>query len=179
MRVRRFQPDDAPDLAQIFYAAVHQIARPHYSLEQVGAWAPALPSLESFVCRSRDGRLVLVALDQLDRPLAYGDLEGDGHIDHLYCRPDIAGTGIASFLYDRIEAAAVARGIGRIFVEASEPARRFFLKKDFVTLGRRDIDLGNVPIHNFQMEKRLTTPGSSPCAAAGWSAAAGEDGGVF
>jgi putative acetyltransferase len=162
MRLRPFRPDDAPSLAQIFHAAVHQIARLHYSAEQIKAWAPTLPSAESFLSQCGDGRLLLVAVDHLDRPLAYGDLEEDGHIDHLYCRPEFAGTGTTSFLYDRIKAAAVDRGIGRLFVEASEPARRFFLKKDFIVLQRRDFHLGNVPIHNFEMEKYLNAPVPSP-----------------
>jgi putative acetyltransferase len=160
MRVRPFRSADAAFLARIFHAAVHRIAGLHYSAQQIRAWAPAVPSPEDFLVRSRDGRRLLVAVDDLDRPLAYGDLEGNGHIDHLYCRPDLAGTGVASFLYDRIEAAALEQGIGRLFLEASEPARRFFLKKGFVELRRRDFSLGGVPIHNFEMEKRLDAPGA-------------------
>jgi putative acetyltransferase len=170
MRVRPFRPDDAPFLARIFHSAVHRIGRHHYSAEQIAAWAPALPPQETFLRRGRDGRLLLVAVDDLDRPLAYGDLEADGHIDHLYCRPDMAGTGVASFLYDRIEAAAAERGLGRLFVEASEPARRFFLKKGFVLLRRRDFELGNVPIHNFEMEKQLTKTACTSPAATGVTA---------
>jgi putative acetyltransferase len=155
MRIRSFRPGDAAELARIFYDAVHRVAGCHYSVEQVRAWAPEVPDPERFLERGADGRLLLVAADEGDRPLAYGDLEADGHIDHLYCRPDVAGTGIASALYDRLEAAAGGRGIGRLFVEASEPARRFFLRKDFVVLRRRKFKLGGVAIHNFAMEKRL------------------------
>jgi putative acetyltransferase len=96
-----------------------------------------------------------VAADESDRPLAFGDLERNGRIDHLYCRPDVAGTGVASALYDRLEAAARDRGIGRLHVDASEPARRFFLRKGFTVLQRREFALGGVAIHNFAMEKRL------------------------
>ena len=160
MIVRPFRADDAPFLSRIFHSAVHRIGRLHYSAEQVGAWAPAPPGPETFLRQAGDGRLLLVAVDALDRPLAYADLESDGHIDHLYCRPDVAGTGVASILYDRIEEAAVERGMNRLFAEASEPARRFFLKKGFVLLKRRDFELGNVPIHNFEMEKRLARAGS-------------------
>jgi putative acetyltransferase len=155
MRIRSFRPGDAPELARIFYAAVHQVAGLHYSPEQLNAWAPAVPSSERFLERGADGRILLVAADDSDRPFAYGDLEKNGHIDHLYCRPDVAGTGVASALYDHLEAAARDRGIVRLYVEASEPARRFFLRKSFVVLRRRDFTLGDVAIHNFAMEKRL------------------------
>ncbi|HEX8620410.1 MAG TPA: GNAT family N-acetyltransferase [Allosphingosinicella sp.] len=155
MPIRPFRPEDAPALARIFHAAVHQVAALHYSTEQVNAWAPAVAEAQRFVDRGSDGRILLVAADESDRPLAYGDVERDGHIDHLYCRPDVAGTGVASALYDRLEAAARESGIGRLHVEASEPARRFFLRKGFRLLRRRDFTLGGVAIHYFAMEKRL------------------------
>ena len=155
MHVRPFRPEDAPILAGIFHAAVHQIAALHYSKEQVSAWSPRVPSQQRFLERGTDGRLLLVAVDNWDQPLAYGDLEPDGHIDHLFCRPEVAGRGVTSMLYENIEAAAVDRRIRRLYVEASEPARRFFLKRNFVVLQRRDFDLAGVPIHNFEMQKYL------------------------
>ena len=155
MHVRYFRAEDAPVLARIFYAAVHQIGGLHYSVEQVNAWAPNVPSPERFVERASDGRMLMVAVDDSDQPVAYGDVEDDGHIDQLFCRPDVAGTGVTSALYDAIEVAAGERGIPRLYVEASEPARRFFLRKNFVTLCRREFNLGEVAIHNFAMEKLL------------------------
>jgi putative acetyltransferase len=155
MQVRAFRATDAQALAGIFFAAVHQIARHHYSEEQVNAWAPAVPAADRFLQRDGDGRMILVSVDEADEPIAYGDLEPSGHIDHLFCRPDMAGRGVTSVLYDHIEAAAKARGLTRLFVEASEPARRFFLKKGFAIRDRRDFELAGVPIHNFAMEKHL------------------------
>jgi putative acetyltransferase len=155
MHIRSFRPADAAALARIYYAAVHQVGGLHYSREQLNAWAPVEPDPDRFVERGADGRTLLVAADDKDRPLAYGDLEKNGHIDHLYCRPDVAGKGVASALYDELEAAARDCGIGRLHVEASEPARRFFLRKGFIVLRRRDFTLGGVAIHNFAMEKRL------------------------
>lgn len=155
MYVRSFRPGDAPALARIFYDSVHQVGGLHYSLEQLNAWAPVVPGPERFLEQAADGRILLVAADDSDRPLAYGDLEMNGHIDHLYCRPDAAGTGVASALYDRLEAAAGDCGIGRLHLEASEPARRFFLRKSFILLQRRQVALDGVAIHNFAMEKLL------------------------
>ena len=157
MDVRQFRSEDAPALALIFHAAVHEIARFHYSLEQLNAWAPVVPSAERFLERAADGRMLFVAVDNSDQAVAYGDVEADGHIDHLYCRPEVAGTGTTSCLYDHMETAATDRGISRLYVEASEPARRFFLRKNFVVLRRREFTLGDVAIHNFAMEKLLVS----------------------
>ena len=155
MEVRPFRPEDAPALAAIFHSAVHQIASLHYTQAQVNAWSPEVPDPARFEARAADGRLMLVAVDAGDAPLAYGDLEADGHIDHLYCRPDAAGTGVAAALYAEIEAAAHRRGIARLYTEASQPARHFFAKRGFVEVSRNNFEIVGVPIHHFRMEKIL------------------------
>jgi putative acetyltransferase len=43
----------------------------------------------------------------------------------------------------------------RLYSEASEAARRFFLKKGLVVLHRRDFEVRGVAIHNHAVEKRL------------------------
>lgn len=105
--------------------------------------------------RSSDGRLVLVATDEQDHVIAFIDLEPDGHIDRLFCAPEAAGRGVASRLYDGLEAAAREQGIGRLFTEASELARRFFERKGFAVLERQDKILRGVMIHNYRMAKTL------------------------
>ena len=156
MIVRPFELGDAPALAQIFYRAVHEVARAHYSDEQVNAWAPTVPSAERFIARGTDGRTLLVAIDDDGNPVAYGDVEADGHIDHIFCKPEATGTGVAPHLYDALESAARSRRIERLYVEASEPARRFFLKRGFTAIERNDFVLNGVAIHNFRMEKNLS-----------------------
>ncbi len=156
VRVRPYRDGDAPALAALFHAAVHAIARLHYSQAQVDAWSPREPDPERFRARGADGRLLLIAVDEGDAPLAYGDVEADGHIDHLFCRPDSAGTGITATLYADLELIARERGIERLYTEASEPARRFFLKRGFAEIARNDSELAGVPIHNFRMEKVLS-----------------------
>ena len=98
---------------------------------------------------------MLVAVNEREEPVAYGDVEMDGHIDHIFCSPEVAGTGVSAILYSALEAAARAQDIGRLYVEASEPAQRFFLKRGFMTTERNDFDLNGVAIHNFRMEKKL------------------------
>jgi putative acetyltransferase len=156
VRVRPYRDDDAPALAALFHAAVHAIARLHYSQAQVDAWSPREPDPARFRARGADGRLLLIAVDDGDAPLAYGDVEADGHIDHLFCRPDAAGTGVTATLYAELERIARERGLERLHTEASEPARRFFLKRGFTEIARNDFDLADVPIHNFRMEKALS-----------------------
>ena len=153
MRIRTYQRGDGQHLNEIFVAAVRQTGRHGYSAEQVEVWARAADDEADYDERAADGRILLVATDDNDRPVAYGDLEANGHIDHLFCHPDMGRKGIASALYDRLEAAALRMNIQRLYVEASEISRPLFLRKGFVEVARHDFEMEGVPTHNYAMEK--------------------------
>ena len=153
MKVRAYRPGDAAVLADLYVRSVRAIGPAGYSAAQVAAWAAAAPTAERLEALSRDGRTTLVAVDDADRPLAFADLEPDGHIHFFYCAPEAAGTGVAAALYDELEVLARSRGMQRLYAEASEAARRFFVKRGFAVTGRRDLELSGTPIHNYAVEK--------------------------
>lgn len=155
MRIRPYEARDAEVVARIFLSSVRGVGPAHYSAEQVTAWASLAPSAAAVHARASDGRMMLVAVDEADSPLAFIDLEADGHIDLLYCAPEFAGSGLADGLYEAVEAAARSGGIARLYSEASEAALRFFRKRGFVMLHRRDLKIGDVAIHNYAVEKPL------------------------
>lgn len=154
-RVRPFRPEDAACLGLIFYRSVRHGAVRAYSRSQVEAWAPFPPPAKLYERKARDGRAIWVTVDCGDQPIAYGDLEPNGHIDHLFCAPEMIGRGAASLLYDQIEVQARAWALSRLFVEASELARPFFERRGFATLERDDFILRGVLLHNYHMEKPL------------------------
>ena len=99
---------------------------------------------------------MLVAVGDDDQPVAYCDLEADGHIDHIYCAPEATGRGVAEQLYREIEQVARTSGMTAVFVEASEPAKRFFLKQGFRLIRRNDFQVNGVAIHNYIKRKALS-----------------------
>ncbi len=119
MEIRPFRDSDARALAAIFFSSVREIGGRHYAADQVAAWAPGLPDADVFTRRASDGRTFLVAIGENGQPIAYGDLEADGHIDHIYCAPEAAGRGVARQLYEELERVARSAGIDVLFVEAS------------------------------------------------------------
>ena len=155
VRIRPYRPGDEHALAEVFFTTVREAGRDDYSEEQVRAWATERPDPSTFAVRAEDGRLLLVAVDTNDRVVAYADLENDGHIAHLYCRPSWIGRGVGSALYEAIEGEARARGMQLLFVEASEAARRLFERKGFRVVRRNDLERHGVELHNFDMEKDL------------------------
>jgi putative acetyltransferase len=153
--IRAYAPRDAAGLADVFFRSVRQVALAAYTADQVRAWAPEPRTAEWAHGEAIDGRLVLVAANEDDRPVAYIDLEPNGHIDRLFCAPEAAGQGIASRLYDTVEAAAREQGINSLFTEASELARRLFERKGFAVMERQDLVIRGVAIHNYRMAKAL------------------------
>lgn len=155
MHIRPFHPSDAALLPTVFHDAVHGIGALYYTPAQINAWSAAPGAPASFVARLCDGRDVFVAADPQNHPLGFIELEPNGHIDRFYCRPECTRMGMGLALYTRLEAAARARGIATLTVEASTPAQRFFDKMGFKTLHRRDFDLRGVAMHNYAMVKTL------------------------
>jgi putative acetyltransferase len=156
--IRPFAAADAPALSVLYRRSVAVLGPRDYGPEQVSAWLSGAPTPESVRARYDVGRIALVAAERGGRPLAFGDVERDGHVDLLFCAPEAAGTGVASALYDALEAAARAGGRGRLHVEASEAARRLLARKGFRVVARRDFEIDGVPIHNYAMEKILARP---------------------
>lgn len=154
MRIRPFRPADAPALAALFHAAVHRAGSRYYAPEQLHAWSPAPPPPDRYIEQAH-GRTFLVAQDAAGRVIGYGDLERDGHIDHLYCHPDVIGTGVGGAILDALEQAARGDAIARLYVEASENARPLFERRGFTLDARNDFERRGVAIHNYRMSKRL------------------------
>lgn len=156
--LRRFEPGDEAHLPDIYGAAVTALGARDYSAAQVDAWTSLTPSPAGYRERMEDGRCCIVAVDPAspDRPVAYADIEPNGHIDHLYCAPAAAGQGLAGRLLAALEIQAKAWGLASIFAEASETALSAFRSRGFEVLQRRELAVERVPIHNHAVEKTLS-----------------------
>jgi len=150
--VRCYRDGDADSLAAVFERAVRTIGPADYSPAQIEAWIGHDPRAQRFRSAMADGRSCWVALDDEGRVTAFVDLEADGHIDFLFADPAVAGRGVTSRLLDVLERTARDRGLTRLYVEASEPARRFLVKRGYEVVRRRDFEIRGVPIHNYAME---------------------------
>lgn len=155
MKVRPYDQRDAAPLADLYVRSVEALGPQEYSERQVDAWAALAPSAAHLDALMADGRARFVAVDCADRPIAFADLEPDGHIHFLYCAPEAAGTGAASAVYAALETAARGDGMGRLYAEASEGARRFFIGKGFAVTSKREFEISGVAIHNYAVEKPL------------------------
>jgi putative acetyltransferase len=154
MLIRPFKREDGDALAELFHASVREIGPRDYSPEQVAAWSARKPDPARYANHASE-RLILVAEDGEGSPAGYIILERDGHIDHLYCRPDRVGTGVGAALYAEVEAVARRLGMARLSVEASEGARRLFERRGFTIDARNDFAIESVAIHHYAMSKAI------------------------
>ena len=157
--IRPYRAGDAEAIAALTLAAIRTTALRAYSPEQVAAWSSRY-SVQRCLDAAAAGDVILVAAGLDDTPLAYTVLETGGHLDMLFCHPDHTGKGLGRQLLDQAEAAARLQGVTRLFAEASELARPVFARAGYALLHRRDFSIpfegGDVAIHNYAMEKRLT-----------------------
>lgn len=151
-KVRRFSAEDAGDVSALYERSVRTLGPRFYSAEQVLAWADLTPRPADFLKAYTDGRVALVA--EIDNRLAaFGDVSLTGKMQYFYCAPEWSGKGVAGALFQCIERSACAVGVEELKVDASDLARPFFARRGFLWLGRQDLLLGNVPIHNHRMVK--------------------------
>ncbi|OSQ48862.1 GNAT family N-acetyltransferase [Thalassospira alkalitolerans] len=153
--IRPFRSDDIAAMRDIYARAVTEIGSRIYNPDQVRVWTALIPGTDRFATMMNDGRICLIATDENDCPLAFCDLEPDGHIHFLYAIPEISGTGAVAELYDAIENTAQERNIAKLYSEASELAKRFLVKQGFKVVERRDFEVAGIAIHNYAVEKRL------------------------
>lgn len=156
VKIRKYKQKDAGPLCVLVVRSVRHVASKDYSPDQVRVWADRVPSRERMDQLGLDGRLRFVAVDEMDYPLGFADLERDGHIGYFYAAPEAVGRGIGRMLCEAIEKEAMALGLKRLFVEASETAKPFFIRLGFKVDHKREFEIERVAIHNWAMDKKLS-----------------------
>ena len=157
--IREFETRDAQAIADLTLEAIRAVGAHRYTPDQVAAWAARHPGAERFLARAAEGHQIFVAESASGTVAAYSLLEPDGHLDMLYCHPDHTRRGLADALLDHSESHARAKGMSRLYTEASELARPAFERAGYVMQHRRDFTIEHdgreVAIHNYAMEKPL------------------------
>jgi putative acetyltransferase len=77
MNIRHFQPDEELSLFEIYYSAIHLIAKPDYSEEQLNAWAPA--DLDRTLWTNRINSINPFVADLNGKPVGYADVQPNGY----------------------------------------------------------------------------------------------------
>jgi putative acetyltransferase len=154
--VRRYSVADAGALTSLFRASVRDIASRDYSASQISAWAPDAIDESQFGQRCEMKSTWLAVVEH--RIAGFSDLETDGHVDMLYVHPDFQRRGVARALLGHIEELARARGLRRLYTEASVTARPAFEAMGFRTIASQSVTVRGETMTNYRMEKQLRPP---------------------
>ena len=157
LAMRPMLPTDVPLLAEIFRAAIEELAADDYSEAQQEAWASAADDEEAFGAKLAH-ELTLVATYG-GVAVGFAALADNRRIDMLYVHPAAAGQGAGAMLCDALEKLAAARGTKELTVDASDAARGFFEKRGFSAQSRNTVSLGDEWLANTTMTKPLTGRG--------------------
>jgi putative acetyltransferase len=160
LAMRPMLPDDVPLLAEIFRAAIEELAADDYSEAQQEAWASAADDGEKFGAKLAS-ELTLVATFG-GAAVGFASLAGNTRIDMLYVHPAASGQGAGAMLCDALEKLAAARGSKELIVDASDSARGFFEKRGYSAQSRNTVSLGGEWLANTTMKKALATKGRAP-----------------
>ena len=157
MEIELYTENRAAEITNLFHQAVHAIDESVYTVEQKEAWAPTPPDYEYWKERLNKKRPFVAIIH--DRVAGFMELDADGHIDCTYTHPEFQGQGVASTLYQHLLLEAKGRGLKRLYVEASLPAKPFFKQRGFSVVQRNNVQRHGVTLVNFTMEIYLS-PGN-------------------
>jgi len=157
LAMRPMLPTDVPLLAEIFRAAIEELAAEDYNEAQQEAWASAADDEEAFGAKLAH-ELTLVATYG-GAAVGFAALVNNTRIDMLYVHPAASGQGAGAMLCDALEKLASARGAKEITVDASDAARAFFEKRGFAAQSRNTVSLGGEWLANTTMTKPLVARG--------------------
>lgn len=153
MIVRRFQVQDAEQVAQLFHDTIRTVNLGDYTQEQVEAWAPSEIHFRDWAAACSSRCTFVAEKDGLI--VGFGELEGDGHVGRFYVHHAYQRQGVGQALHAAIEAEARRLGLARLFAEASITARPFFASLGYRTIREQTVACRGQLFTNFVMEKML------------------------
>jgi putative acetyltransferase len=153
MKIQTYTADKAKEIADLFHQSVHAIDPSIYNIEQQEAWAPMPPDYSRWAERLSLKQPFVALVD--NRVAGFIELDVDGHIDCTYTHPEYQGQGIATALYQHLEAEAKKRKLDRLYVEASTIAKPFFERHRSSLIRANKVQRNGVTFINYTMEKYI------------------------
>ncbi len=148
LAIRSYRDGDAPLLIDVFRRSIAGIAPSKYTAEAVAAWIGGERDVYAWARRMHEN-ITFVAVE--DAPAGWIELEDSGHLEMLYCAPEVAGRGVAQRLYDAAMQRAAEKGIERFTADASRFAESFLQKNGWKVEYREDIVRDGVTIARARM----------------------------
>lgn len=156
MHIRRFQPGEELALFEIYYSAIHLIAKNDYSEEQLNAWAPLDLDRQLWVNRIIGINPFVAEIE--GKPVGYADVQPNGYIDHFFVSGNYPRQGVGRALMEAIHSEATRLNLTELTSHVSRTAQPFFERFGFVVVEQRKPVVRGVELSNALMRKQLQAP---------------------
>ncbi len=153
MHDRPYQPADLSGVIGIYTAAIRTLAAPHYTPEQLAAWAPIPADVTRW--QERLARLHTVVAESDGTLAGFASYTQAGYLDFLFTHPAFARRGVASRLYRHVEDALLAAGAPAVTAHVSLAARPFFDRQGFRLDAEECVECRGAYLRRFAMHKPL------------------------
>jgi putative acetyltransferase len=139
--------------AQVFFDAVREGTRGHYTEAQRRAWAGEAPDPQGW--RDRLKGMEGFAAEQEGRLVGFMTIDAAGFIDLAFVASAAVGRGVGFQLYRAVEARARELGASVLTTEASRMARPFFERQGWAVMAEQTVVKRGVELTNYKMRKAL------------------------
>lgn len=146
---------DGPGIVALCVDSILHAAKPHYTPQQVQAWAETMRDLEGWRKRLTE-QFVLLAFVNNKLAGIISLREKDGYLDLLYVDKSYQGMGIAKRLYEKILIHAQEQKIAKLTVHASLMAKPFFSKMGWKEEGQDTKAMGGVQFTRTVLAHKLS-----------------------
>ena len=100
-KIRAYQRSDVREIMQLFWDTVHTVNRPHYSEQQLDAWAPKTMAVKQWENSLAVHHSIVVEYN--GTIIGFGDIILTGYLDRLYVHKDYQRMGVGTAIADRLE----------------------------------------------------------------------------
>ena len=149
MVIRKYEPSDCQQLAELFYQTVHHVNAIDYTNEQLDAWADGHVDLKEWNKSFMAHYTVVCLKDHMI--VGFGDIDETGYLDRLYVHKDYQRQGIAFAICDELEQAVSEK---KIITHASITAKPFFERRGYKVVKEQNVVRNGVHLTNYRMEKK-------------------------
>lgn len=153
MNIRCFQQGEELALFEVFYSAIHLIAKNDYSEEQLNAWAPL--DLDRQLWTNNINRINPFVAEIEGQLVGYADVQQNGYIDHFFVSGYYPHQGIGKALMEVIHSEASCLSLAELTSNVSLTAQPFFDRFGFVVVEKRTPVTRGVEMQNALMRKSL------------------------
>src|ERR1700677_5148399 len=145
--IRRSTPDDAEGILHAHHSAVHEAAKTDYSEHVLNVWSGPIDAQRIATRRTKmetDKSVIsFVTVDKVGMALGFGELVPPETLGAIYVAAPAGRHGVASALYQRLEAEARDLGMNVLRMDSSLTAFSFYNRHGFRELERKTHPLGD------------------------------------